>query len=88
MRTLLLGLAALSLFGCATPAERAAQIQREVEEMIVIYGPGCERLGYTNGTDDWRNCILRLAQRDATYTRYPTTTTCYGNRGFYQCTTF
>ena len=88
MRTLLYGLAAISLFGCATPAERAAQIQREVEEMIVIYGPGCERLGYTNGTDDWRNCILRLAQRDATYSRYPTTTTCYGHRGFYQCTTF
>lgn len=88
MRTLLYALTAISLFGCATPAERAAQIEREVEEMIVIYGPGCERLGYTNGTDDWRNCILRLAQRDAAYTRYPTTTTCYGHRGFYQCTTF
>ena len=88
MRTLLHGLAVVSLLGCATPEERAAQIQREVEEMIVIYGPGCERLGYTNGTDDWRNCILHLAQRDATYTRYPSTTTCYGHRGFYQCTTF
>ena len=88
MRAVLYGLIVLSLTGCATPAERAAQIQREVEEMIVIYGPGCERLGYTNATDDWRNCILRLAQRDATYTRYPTTTTCYGHRGFYQCTTF
>lgn len=88
MRTLPYAVTAILLFGCATPAERAAQIEREVEEMIVIYGPGCERLGYTNGTDDWRNCILRLAQRDATYTRYPTTTTCYGHRGFYQCTTF
>ena len=88
MKALLHAAVALLLLGCATPGERAAQIEREVEEMIVVYGPGCERLGFAKGTDDWRNCILRLAQRDATYTRYPTTTTCYGHRGFYQCTTF
>jgi len=88
MRTLLCLATALLLAGCATPAERAAQVQREVEEMIVVYGPGCERLGFANGTDDWRNCILRLSARDAAYTRYPTTTSCFGHRGFYQCTTF
>lgn len=27
------------LVGCVTTAERAAQIQREVEEMILVYGP-------------------------------------------------
>ena len=54
--------------------------------MIQVYGPACDRLGFKNGTDDWRNCILRLAQRDAYYTR-PVTTTCFGHRGFYHCTT-
>ena len=88
MRTLLYLATSFLLAGCATPAERAAQIQREVEEMIVVYGPGCERLGFANGTDDWRNCILRLSARDTAYTRFPTTTTCFGHRGFYQCTTF
>ena len=88
MRTLLYLATALLLTGCATPAERAAQIQREVDEMIVVYGPGCERLGYANGTDEWRSCILRLSARDAYYLRYPTTTSCFGHRGFYQCTTF
>ena len=79
---------AFFLGGCATPAERAAQIQREVDEMIVVYGPGCERLGFAKGSDEWRHCILRLAERDAYYTRYPATTTCFGHAGLYQCTTF
>jgi hypothetical protein len=87
MRTLLYLVAAALLSGCATPAERAAQAQREVEEMIQVYGPACDKLGFANATDDWRNCILRLAQRDAYYTR-PVTTTCFGHRGFYHCTTF
>ena len=65
MRTLLYLATALLLTGCATPAERAAQIQREVDEMIVVYGPGCERLGYANGTDEWRSCILRLSAPSA-----------------------
>lgn len=86
MRTLLYLAAALFLVGCQTPAERAAQAQREVEEMIQVYGPACDRLGFANATDDWRNCVLRLAQRDAYYTR-PMTTTCFGHRGFYHCTT-
>lgn len=88
MRTLLYLTTTLLLTGCLTPAERAAQVQREVDEMIVVYGPGCERLGYANGTDDWRSCILRLNERDTRYTRYATTTSCFGHRGFYQCTTF
>lgn len=87
MRTLACFVAAVLLGSCATPAERAAQIQREVEEMILVYGPGCDKLGFANGTDDWRNCILRLSARD-TYNTRPSTTTCYGHRGFYQCTTF
>jgi len=55
--------------------------------MILVHGPGCDKLGFANGTDDWRNCILRLSARD-TYNTRPSTTTCYGHRGFYQRTTF
>jgi hypothetical protein len=31
--------------------------------------------------------VLHLAQRDDRY-RYPTSTTCIGNHGFVQCTTY
>jgi hypothetical protein len=78
------------LAGCATPAERAAQMEREVDEMIVVYGPACERLGFRGDTDPWRECILRLAAKDSLerYSRTPATTTCFGHRGFFQCTQF
>lgn len=78
------------LAGCATPADRAAQAQRDVEEMIVTYGPACERLGYKAESDSWRDCILRLNTKDAyeRYRSYPWTTQCFGSRGFYQCSTF
>ena len=83
-------LAALS--ACMTPAERAAYMEREVDEMIQVYGPACEKLGYARDTDKWRDCVLRLSvKEDARYGRYdrlPTTTTCFGHRGFYQCTSF
>ncbi len=77
------------LTGCTTPAERAAAVKAEVEEMIKVYGPGCERLGYTKDTDPWRECILHLkAQDNIRYSTRPTTTTCIGHRGFYNCTSF
>ncbi len=90
MKTLIVvGLAAL-VAGCATPQERAAQVQRDVDEMIATYGPACERLGYKASTDAWRDCILRLNTADAyqRYRSYPWTTTCFGSRGFYQCSSF
>ena len=52
-----------------------------------LYGPGCEKLGYKSDSDPWRECVLRLAQRDDRY-RYPTSTTCIANHGFVQCTTY
>ena len=76
------------LAGCATPAERAAQMQREVNRMIEVYGPACEQFGYKVDTDQWRDCILRLSARDSYMRGYPTTTNCFGHRGFMQCTTF
>ncbi len=84
------GLAVLLLFllqGCATPEERAARVQAEVDEMIKVYGPGCEKLGYAKESDPWRQCILRLATRQDYRTR-PSTTTCTGYQGFYNCVTY
>lgn len=90
MRKLMTVAALLSLAACATPEERAAQVQADVERMIAIYGPGCERLGYKPETDVWRDCVMRLAARDERryYYRYPMTTSCIGHRGFFNCTTF
>lgn len=90
MRILMLLIVVAVLAGCATPAERAARMQREVDEMITVYGPSCEKLGYGKDTDPWRDCILRLGAKDR-YERdrgMPTTTSCFGHRGFLQCTTF
>ena len=76
--------------GCATQAERSAQMQREVEDMIAVYGPACEKLGYARDSDVWRNCVLRLNTNEAIvrYSTAPTTTTCFGHRGFFQCSRF
>ncbi len=75
------------LCGCMTPEERAAHVQAEVDEMIRVYGPGCEKLGFAKGTDPWRECILRLSARHDYRTR-PTTTSCTGASGFYNCVTY
>lgn len=77
-----------ALAGCATPAERAAQMQREVDDMIAVYGPSCEKLGYKANTDPWRDCILRLSAKESYERGRPTTTNCIGHRGFFQCSTF
>jgi hypothetical protein len=52
------------LGGCATPEQRAAHMQAEVEHMMAIYGPACVRLGYAAGTDAWRGCVLSLDLKD------------------------
>jgi hypothetical protein len=63
----------LLVAGCATPTERAAQLVGEIEEMIQHYGPACEKLGYKNDSDPWRDCILQLNARDnvRNYIRHP-----------------
>ena len=85
----LLALLAL-LAACATTAERAAQMQREVDRMVQIYGPACSKLGYKPETDAWRDCVLNLNDQDniQRYSIRPMTTTCFGHRGFYQCSSF
>ena len=88
MRAIAVSLLVLSLVGCATQEERAAAVQRDVDDMIRVYGPGCEKLGYKSDTDPWRECVLRLAHRDDLQRRDLMTTHCIGHRGFFQCSTF
>ena len=65
MRTLISLFSGLALLtACATPEQQAAQAQRQMDNMIVIYGPACEKLGYGARTDLWRNCILQLSAKD------------------------
>ena len=92
MKSLMLLAAAVALAACAaTPEQRAAEVQADVERMIATYGPACDRLGYKSGEDGWRDCVMRLSARDdrrRAYSRYPVTTSCIGHRGFYNCTSF
>jgi hypothetical protein len=88
MRTIVAVFLALAVAACATPAERAAAVQRDVDDMIMVYGPGCDRLGYRIDTDPWRECVLRLAHRDDLQRRSLSTTSCIGHRGFFSCSTF
>ncbi|SNS84375.1 hypothetical protein SAMN06265795_107152 [Noviherbaspirillum humi] len=52
------------LAGCTTTAERAQQASREMEQMMQTYGPACERLGYGRNSNEWRDCVLRLSEKD------------------------
>lgn len=77
------------LCGCATPAERAARMQAEMDDMIQVYGPACEKLGYKRDDDRWRDCVIRLSSKvELRNSVHSTTTTCFGQRGFFNCTSF
>jgi hypothetical protein len=91
MKTLMLACVAATLAAaCATPAERAEQSRRRMEDMMATYGPACERLGYKAASDSWRDCILRLDTRDAyeRYRMYAWPNNCIGGAGFYPCSMF
>lgn len=91
MRMLGLRLGVVMLAGCAnlSPSERSALMEKEVEEMIQVYGPACEKLGYQVDSDPWRECILKLnTAKDLEY--YNTqarlrATDCWSHRGFFRC---
>ena len=89
MKPTLLLLALLPLAACAplTPAERAARAEAEMDQMIAVYGPACDKLGFQRDGDPWRRCVLDLSAQDRMRTRYPVSTTCFGHRGFVDCTT-
>ncbi len=74
MRTSIVLAAALLLSACATPQERAARKQAEMTEMIAVYGPACDRLGFAQQTDQWRSCIISLSTKDEVQR--------YGNAGY------
>lgn len=61
---LLAATALVALAGCATPQEKAARMQAEVDQMMVVYGPACTRLGYPANSDTWRNCVLQLSVKE------------------------
>ena len=88
MRALAVSLLMVFVAGCVTQEQRAAQVQREVEELIRVYGPGCEKLGFKTDSDQWRDCVLRLATKDKLERRDFTTTNCIGSRGFFHCSSF
>ena len=81
------------LTGCATvsPAERSAQMQRRADEMLQIYGPACDKLGYAHESDEWRNCVIDLANQEEMkayirlygYPPYPVGTPYFGNRRYF-----
>ncbi len=50
--------------GCATPEQLAVQKAQEVDRLVQVYGPACDKLGYKGGTDQWRNCLLQLSIKD------------------------
>lgn len=70
MRRLIL-FAALALGGCATPQERAARLQADMERDMVVYGPACLRLGYAANSDPWRACVLQLGTKEELRYNYP-----------------
>lgn len=59
-----LGIVALLLTACSTPEQRAARMQMEMNEMMVVYGPACSRLGYAANSDQWRDCVLQLSAKE------------------------
>jgi hypothetical protein len=58
--TLILALAPL-LAACATPEQRAEEMAGYITEN---YGATCEKLGYTPGSDNHRNCMLSMYNAD------------------------
>jgi len=81
---------ATALGGCMTTAERSAQMQAEIDDMVAVYGPACDKLGFQASTDPWRNCVLGLSAQKTRERYYasPRTSTCFGHRGFFSCSAF
>ena len=88
MRAFAVTVLVLFIAACATQAERAAQVQRDVDDMIKVYGPGCEKLGFKPDSDPWRDCIIRLATKDDIERYSCDSINCIGHPGFFQCSRF
>jgi hypothetical protein len=55
---------ALLLGACASPSEQSAAMQREMDRMMLVYGPACQKLGFTAQSDQWRSCVLQLSTKE------------------------
>jgi hypothetical protein len=61
----ILALSATTLLAaCGTPQERAAYREDPVSAMATVYGAGCEKAGYPQGSEQWRECIVRSTTED------------------------
>jgi hypothetical protein len=79
------------LVACASEAELLAEKQRDIDQMVRIYGPECERLGYGPNSDQWRDCVLRLNTKDTVEKgNDPAPVSCFGPSGLalVNCTFF
>ncbi|HJV86214.1 MAG TPA: hypothetical protein VJ698_12140 [Noviherbaspirillum sp.] len=52
------------LVACGTPEERAAYREDPVKAMSAEYGPACARQGLSQGSEQWRSCIVQASTRD------------------------
>ena len=59
---ILLILSVFCLCGCTTPQQRAAAEQARMDRMIGEFGPACYQLGYPANSDQWRSCVVQLAE--------------------------
>lgn len=49
------------LCACVTPQERAEEMANYIN---ANYGPVCEKLGYAQGSDEHRNCMVSMYNAD------------------------
>jgi len=77
---ILLIVSILFLSGCISPQERAANEQANMNRMIASYGPACYQLGYPANSDQWRNCVVQLAERNGA-SRSGVSTSFFGSFG-------
>lgn len=60
MKKIVILFAFLSLYGCVTPEEKA-QLQLEKEKTLILEDQNkCLGYGFTQGTDQFSNCMMQL----------------------------
>jgi len=75
--------------GCATnPQAEQQRATKQMEYKIQVYGPACEKLGFTKDTDAWRECIQReyeqtISQQQRNWD-YPYWSPYYGRPFYYR----
>ena len=67
---------------CVTPAQRAADAERQIEMAMNTFGPACDKLGFQRGTDPWRECVLKLYDTDQNQQAAYLNSGYYGHGGY------